>query len=153
MYPSTHLIIGTIVSLVIWIVFPNLIWWQAFIILISSIIIDVDHYLWYVLKKKDWSLKKSYQWHAKKGEMLHKLSEKERNEYKHLIMIFHGFEFWLILILLIFVNKIFLFVLIGIGIHMILDYIDLYRWKVPFYSKTSQIAVIVKNKNKNKVLI
>jgi hypothetical protein len=153
MYPSTHIIIGAIASFLIWLIFPSLTWWQVFIIFASSILIDVDHYLWYAIKKKDWSLRRAYQWHVKKSELFQKMDEKERNKFKHLLVIFHGIEFWLFLILLIFINKIFLFVLIGIVIHMILDYIDLYRWKAPFYTKTSQIAVIVKNKKKKRVSI
>ena len=152
MYPLTHAIVGAIASLLIWILFPSVSAWQVWIIFASSVLIDVDHYLWYAIKKKDWSLRRAYQWHVKKSEIFKKMSEKERSKYRHLIMIFHGIEFWLFLILLIFLDEVFLFVLIGIAIHMTLDYIDMYRWGVPFYSKTSQIYTHTRNKKKEKVL-
>ena len=36
---------------------------------------------------------------------------------------------------------------------MTLDYIDLYHRKEPFYKKTSQIMVYIKNKNKKELKI
>ena len=45
-----------------------------------------------------------------------------------------------------------MFVLVGISIHMILDYIDLYNKREPFYKKTSQIVVYIKNKNKEELI-
>jgi len=150
MYPSTHTIVGAIVSLLIWALFPSLAWWQIFIIFASSILIDVDHYLWYAIKKHDWNLRRAYNWHVEKSILFKKMSEKERSKYRHQIMILHGIEFWILLILLIFLDEVFLFVLIGIAIHMILDYIDMYRWNVPFYSKISQVYTHVMNKRKKK---
>lgn len=152
MYPLTHAIFGALVSLLIWAIFPSITWWQILLIFASSILIDVDHYLWYAVKKKDWSLRRAYNWHMKKSEIFRKMPEKERSKYKHLVMILHGAEFWIFVILLIFLDEVFLFILIGIAIHMVLDYIDLYRLRIPFYTKISQIAVLVKNKKRKKII-
>lgn len=76
------------------------------------------------------------------------LSPEDKKGYKRTIMIFHGIECWITIALLIFVHKIFLFVLLGIIVHITLDFIDLYKTQQPIYIKTSQIYVHFKNKDK-----
>ena len=83
-----------------------------------------------------------------KRKFILKLSSKERAKYKVMIMIFHGIEFWIILSLLIFVNKLFLFVLIGVIIHMIPDILELYKVGTSINLKLSTIYVVQSNKNK-----
>jgi uncharacterized Tic20 family protein len=149
MLPKYHLIIGAVISFILWLLFPSFFTpVNSLIIFLSSVFIDVDHYLYYVHKKKDWSLKKAYRWFVDERKIWLNLSKKERKNYKITIMIFHGVELWVILALLIFINKIFLFVLIGIFIHMVIDFIELYTIEKPLYSKVSQVYTFKKNQGK-----
>jgi len=79
---------------------------------------------------------------------MNKLSKNEKSKYKRRIFLLHGIEFVIFLIILSFYNKIFLFVLYGILIHLFLDFVDLIQKKEPLYSKISQIYVYISNKKK-----
>lgn len=147
MLPKTHTILGFVVSLVLFIIFP-ITWWQAGIIFLSSVLIDIDHYLLYVKKNKDWSLKRAYIFFIKKSNKWKKLSKLQKEKYKHEIIFFHGIEFIIILVLLIFLSNLFLFILIGILIHLALDFIDLIKKEAPLHVKSSQIYTHLNNKGK-----
>ena len=67
-----------------------------------------------------------------------------KNQYKRNIFIFHGVETWIPLAII----SIFL---IGIGIHIFLDYIIILRLKDPWYSKFSIILTHSMNKNKREL--
>ena len=152
MLPKVHIITGAIFALLIWIIFPSVGWLNALIIFLSSFLIDVDHYLYYLYKQKDHSLKKAYRWFIEKKERWFRLSKKQREKETSTIIIFHGIEFFIVLVLLIFLNKIFFFVLLGISLHMILDFIELKIYNVPLYYKISQLYILKLNKHKHKEL-
>jgi hypothetical protein len=111
-------------------------------------LIDFDHYLYYAIIKKDYNPRRAVRWFFHYVEEMKKLSLEEREKYKMAIIIFHGIECWILLILLVFVHKIFLFVLIGIAIHMTLDFIDLFQRKKSLLYKISQVFVHRDNKGK-----
>ena len=92
MLPRIHIILGLFFSIIILYIFPQIGVFGAAIILLSSFLIDVDHYIFYVILKKDLSLKKAYNWHILKGIKMRELSKKERNKHKNEILILHGFE-------------------------------------------------------------
>jgi hypothetical protein len=149
MLPKTHMTWGFLISLVLFLIFPEITLLGAIIIFLASFLIDFDHYLYYLYKQKNFSLKNAYVWFIEKSIHFKKLTKSEQEKYKRAIMIFHGIEFWVILTLLIlFIHKLFLYVLIGIVIHMILDYLDLYKNDQPLYIKTSQIYTHIKNRKK-----
>jgi len=146
MLPSKHIIIGFLASLAIFLIFPQVGWLGLTIILLSSVLIDFDHYLCYVLKKKDLSLTRAYNHFIESRDIWLKLSKKQKETFESGIIIFHGIECWILLVLLIFVSKLFIFVLIGVAIHMVLDFIDLYRYNMPLHVKLSQIYTHKRNK-------
>ena len=151
MLPKYHILIGFISSLIIYLIFPITIL-QATIIFFSSFLIDVDHYMLYVYKKKDFSFKNSVKYFFERRKSWLSLPLFERRKRKLAIFIFHGIEFWLLLIILaIYINSI-LFVLFGIAIHILLDYIDLINNKDYLYSKFSQFYVYLRNKGKRDFL-
>ena len=152
MFPKNHIIAGAIFSILLLITFPEIGWINALIVFLSSVLIDIDHYLYYIYKKKDWNLKRAYWWFVNQKDIFLRLNIKQRKSFKEAIFIFHGIEFWLVLILLVFLNKIFIFILLGISIHMILDFIYLFSWKRPLYIKTSQIYTHIKNKKKKDMI-
>jgi hypothetical protein len=148
MLPKTHIIGGFFLTLILFLIFPQITWFYALVIFISSFLIDFDHYLAYAYEKKRYNPWQVYKTMIDARAIIRKIPLEKRLEYKHLIMIFHGIEFWVVLALLIFVHKIFLFILIGIAIHMMLDFIDLYLSKAPFYIKLSVLYTHHKNKGK-----
>ncbi len=109
---TPHFIIGIITSCLL---FPFY-GWNVLIILISNILIDADHYLWYVFGMKSFNLPEAFKFYK---------NRKLRLRYKNILHIFHTSEILIFLIILSFFNEFFLLVLIGVVIHLILDVIDL----------------------------
>ncbi|MBT4165909.1 hypothetical protein HOE04_02635 [archaeon] len=152
MLTKYHITIGAIASIILYLIF-QLTPLQTLIIFLASFLIDVDHYLYYIFHKKNLSLKNAHHWFIEKRKKWVKLTRKQKEEHKHVIIIFHGIEYLIILIFLSFYNPVFTFIIIGTLIHLVLDYIDLYYHKEKLHSKFSQIYTYIKNKNKNKFLI
>lgn len=148
MLPKNHLIVGIIFSILFYLIF-HITLFDLFLIFFASVLIDFDHYIWYVYRKKSPNLKKAYLWFKEKRKIWFKFPEKEREKYKRAYLIFHSIEFWIILSMLSFVNKIFVFILIGVLFHMIFDFIEIIYFKEKYYSKLSLIWIYIKN-NKNK---
>ena len=150
MLPKWHIVIGAIFSVLVTYLL-GLSLTNGVIIFLSSILLDFDHYLYYIFKKRDLSLKNAYSWFVERKRKWFSLKYEERKRYKRPILIFHGIEFWLVLGLLCLVNKLFLWILLGIAIHMIFDWIELFYLKEPLYNKFSQMYTLIKNKKKEKL--
>ena len=142
-----HITLGAIISIILYLIFQLTIL-QTFIIFLSSVLIDVDHYLVYIFNKKNLSLNNARKYFLERRKKWIQLVPKEKQKIKRHILIFHGIEFLIILLALSFYNPIFIFILIGVSIHLILDYIDLIHHKDKLYSKFSQIYTHLTNKNK-----
>src|SRR3989344_2693403 len=97
MYPSRHFFWGIIFAGILWIIAPNISWLGFAIILTSTVLIDFDHYLLYVVKKKDLNLRNCYYWYQQKMEKFFALPKQKRKEYYGGFFIFHGFEILLLL--------------------------------------------------------
>jgi len=151
MLPLTHAIIGALTSMALFCIFPPIGWFGALVIFLASVFIDVDHYLYYIIKKKDLSLKNAYGWFVNRSNQLRKMSASKRRLYKNAILIFHGVEFLAVLAALSLISPIFKFVIIGCLIHYVLDFIDYMLAKEPLYSKVSQIYTYIKNKKKREL--
>jgi hypothetical protein len=148
MLPKTHFIIGFIVSSIIFVVWPSIGLFNISIIFLSSFLIDFDHYLYFIWTTKDFSLLHAYNWFIAKGKFTRSLPQNKRKIYKHVILLFHGIEFWLVLFLVSFIDKVFLWMLLGVAIHMLADFIGIVYYQERFYTKLSQIYVCISNKNK-----
>ena len=85
----------------------------------AGFLIDVDHYIYYVLKFKDLNLKKSYKYFADYIKKKH---------FKDVLFIFHTIEFFVLLIILSFYSKLMFLFLISTILHQILDLFDFYRY-------------------------
>src|SRR3989344_2004772 len=93
-------------------------------IFLSLILIDVDHYLYYVYKEKNISLRKSYHWFVKMEKKLNSLPKKQRDNAYGGILILHGTEVLMLLLLAyFFISKFFLFIFLGFSFHLCLDII------------------------------
>jgi len=145
MYPKHHIILGLIFSIVLYF-FPGFTLLQVSIVFLSSFLIDVDHYLYYVFRKKDLSLRRSYSWFIKMAEKYKKQTLKQKQNSKKSPAYLHGLEIILILYLLgYFISNLFYFVAIGFLFHLILDYIEEYSFGLPFY-KYSVIHQFIRSK-------
>jgi len=148
MLPKTHIILGFFYSLLIYALYPKITLTGAFIVFLASFLIDVDHYLIYVYKKKSCNLNKAFKWFKSQQENWGRLPEKERKNYKEQILLFHGVEFVLLLTFLSIFSELFKYILIGILFHLALDFVDLKIKKRPFRQKSSQLYIAILNKNK-----
>jgi putative transposase len=79
MLPKYHVLFGFIFSSLIFLIFPSAGWLGFFIIFLSSFLIDVDHYIYYVWKKKDLSLKNSIVWFKSVSGKFQALSKKQKD--------------------------------------------------------------------------
>lgn len=150
MLPKWHILSGAIFSLILYFFF-NVSLLNSLIVFLASVLIDMDHYSYYIIKKRNWNLKKAQDF-FKESRRLKELLVSNRKKYEDPLLIFHGIEFWILLILFSFINRIFFWIFLGSIFHMLFDFIDLAGSKIPFYTKISQLYTWRKNKNKQSLL-
>ncbi len=148
MLPKSHILFGFLFSIILFFIFPQINHTAFLIIFLASFLIDVDHYLYFVFKKRKLSLKKAYNWFIERRKKWQSLSKEDVKKYKQTIILFHGIEFILIFFFLSFSHILFFWALIGILFHFILDFYELIKEDFPLYVKMSQIYVYITNKNK-----
>jgi len=125
MLPSRHVFFGSIMAILL-LVISKVGIIEASIFLASTVLIDVDHYIYYVFVKKNWSLPKAYRWYKIYKEKWFKLSREERNKHKGVFLFLHGLEVFTVVFLLgIFVHSYFIFIFIGFVFHLFLDIIEM----------------------------
>ena len=151
MLPKWHIFLGTIFATALFLIFPKIDLIGFLLIIASTVLIDIDHYVYYVFKKRDLSLKNAYNWFIQKRKKYLALSRKKRNEIYTEAHFLHGIESLLILFVLgVYVSKYFYFLLIGIAFHLFLDII--YQRK--FHDRLDRISIIydfIKFKKINKL--
>ena len=119
------------------------------IIFLSSVLIDVDHYLYYVFEKKRLSLKSAYNWFLIERSRFLKLSLEERKKHRYFILIFHGLEILAIILLLSKYFPFLFFIFIGFSIHLIEDSIE--AFKLQFAKRRLFLSYAIYLHIKNKV--
>jgi len=98
-------------------------YWKGIQILwfaIGSILIDSDHYIYYVLRRKRFGVKEMFEYHEKL------FAQKDKIPYAG-ICIFHTIDFFILIGILSFYFPVFLYILIGLLFHFITDLIFLYK--------------------------
>lgn len=121
MYVQYHIILGIIFAGICFFFFPEIGLINVSIIFFSSVLIDVDHYLFYVFKKKDFSLKNAYKWFMKKVKQIHLMSREKRNKVCYWVYFLHGIEVLTIFLILSVFSKYFFFIFIGFSFHLLFD--------------------------------
>ena len=119
MLPRWHIFLGALFALLLWFA-ADIHWFYALLVFASSVLIDFDHYLNVVIKKKKLSLFHAFDYHKK----LHKqeLEEKHRGIFrKGDFHLFHTIEFQVLVGLLGLVWAGFFYIFIGMVFHSILD--------------------------------
>ena len=148
MLPKQHIIYGAIFSLALFILVPQVTLTKAIIVFLAAVLIDIDHYLFYVIDKKDFSLKNSFKWYKKHAKNWLKMSPTTREKYKRPVILCHGIEFLLIILILSLFSQTFLFISVGVLFHFTLDFHQAKIDKEPFYVKFSQLYTYFKTKTK-----
>lgn len=117
MYPKHHILIGLLVSLSVLLVYPSTPAIPLLFFFFSSFLIDIDHYFVYLIKEKNFNIKKSFYWHKqfREGNKFH----------KPMLHIFHTIEFHIFILIVSFFFPIFLFIFLGIFFHSLIDLLDL----------------------------
>lgn len=151
MYPTTHLLLGIIFSLAVYLIVPSVGFSGFLVILFSSVLIDVDHYIYYIFYKKDFNLLRAVRWFQKNLSSVLKLPEKERRKVYLGIYFLHGMDIILILFFLSFLNKIFLFIAIGFLFHQFVDFIEIVYLNVSYDKVLSFFYSVIKAKYKKQV--
>jgi hypothetical protein len=138
MNPPWHVFFGGLFSIFLFFLFPEIEMINLFLIFFSSILIDVDHYLFYIYEKRGFSLRKAYAYfinHKKKW----KNSERDsRKTFPTSFFIFHGLEVLLLLFALSFFFKPLYFIFIGFSFHLCLDLIE----QAAYSNKSQKISIL-----------
>ena len=112
MLPKWHVLLGFLFAYILyW--FTSITIFQASLIFLAAVFIDIDHYGWCAIKKKDWNLKIIYNY------------LKKYREIKKPLMLFHTLEFHILIALLGLIWSLFYYLLIGMIFHSITDFVDL----------------------------
>ncbi len=146
MYPSQHLFLGILFGVLLFSIWSNYFGISGMIIVIaSSVLIDVDHYLYIAIKKKQFNFFKVKKWFPVAKKKLFELNSERRNNAYTGWWFLHGVEFMSIFLLLgLFLSKYFLFVFYGLFFHHILDYLHEHDYHYDRYDKISSIYDFLK---------
>ena len=107
---SKHFIVSLVLSILL---FP-MYGYYSFLSFIFGFFIDIDHYLWYSIKYRDFHPRSTYKFHKKRVEL-------KKTDRLH---IFHTVEFWL-LILIISLKWPFPPLIAGLVFHLIMDFSEM----------------------------
>jgi len=151
MLPRIHIIAGAIFSIILYLFFPQIKLVGALIIFLSSFLIDIDHYLYYVYKKKDFSLRRAYRWFIKNKDLFNRMNKKQKDKFYHGLCFLHGFEAVILLSvawIFLYPNNLALFIILGFVFHQILDAINLYNARRDYDKILSFIYSVQKSRDK-----
>ena len=139
MLPQSHILLGIVFVAAIFLIFPSIGILSVAIIFLSSVLIDVDHYIYYIHKTKNINPLTAYRWF--RGNMKKHLAiPKDKRKKIHFGTFFlHGIEILMILFTLgFFVSPIFYFILIGFTFHLISDL----ALEITLYNEFNKVSVI-----------
>lgn len=151
MKPLKHLIFGILFTLILFKIFPQIGLIGFFLIISSTVLIDIDHYLYYVYLKKDWNLKNSFDWYISKIGEFNKIPKEQWNNVYFGLCFLHGIEAIIILFAFSFHFTFLLFVIIGFVFHQLLDLIQLIEKKINPLKVVSFTYTLIDSKNKTLV--
>jgi len=139
MMPSKHILAGIMFSIIFFILgFPIL---YIVLMIATSILIDIDHVFYYVAKFKRINPIEMNRYFKKDAHL-------ENSNNLLPLLIFHNMETLILLVILSIYFPIFSYILIGVLIHMILDWKAMPILGYPLIIKLSLILVIIENKKR-----
>ena len=139
MKPQVNFLLSLIIALLLYPKFD----WTVLFIFIGGVLIDIDHYLWYIYKFRKLNFFECYKFY------LARFDKEKIKDVIGILLIFHTIEFLLAMMILSFYFESILFVTIGLVSHHILDLIFLYTVPKCIVANHSLILWIIKNKFKS----
>lgn len=136
MRPLAHLLASTIIAALLYPIFG----WKVISIIAGGVLVDIDHYFWCIFKHKNLDVIDCYKYY---------IDGLDKEKYKKnlgILLVFHTIEFLLIMIILSFYNNLFLFFIIGLLAHYLLDLIAIYNLAGHLIANHSIISWIYKNR-------
>lgn len=131
-----HFLVSLIIALFLYPFFG----WKVLFILVGGVLIDIDHYFWYVFKFRKLNIIHCYKF------FLERFDKIKIKELIGSLLIFHTVEFLAIMIIFSFFSEIIFFSLIGLISHYVLDLIFLYTVPKQLIANHSITSWIIKNK-------
>lgn len=130
-----HVVISSILAFVFYQFFE----WKVALIFVGGVLIDVDHYWWYIYKYKKWNLFECYTFYSD--------SIKKRNFDVNIgiLLILHTVEFLIAVIILAFYTELALAFLIGLLSHYILDWIQVHNIAGRLIANPSIVMWVIKS--------
>lgn len=129
MLPSIHLIFSFLISIIL-----ALCGWdylQLILFFLTAFFVDIDHFFYFIYKKKSLNLFQAYNHFYHLNEILKKEKKK-----KTFLMIFHTIELLILFFILSFFNyELFFPLFLGLVSHYILDLIALFLHKEKRYKR------------------
>ncbi len=130
MRPQIHFLLGIIfVIFLYFFFFPIISVFGLTIIFLSSVLIDIDHYIYYVFKKKDLNPFKAYEWYKKYTCKFCSLPNEKQKKLFLGFYFLHGIEILLLFLFLGYISQFFIFIFIGFFFHWSVDLISDIIWK------------------------
>ncbi len=148
MLPKTHIILGALFTVVLYLIFPLIPLYGLLLVFLSSFLIDFDHYLSAVKETHSLSLRKAFSYHTNQGRIA-SIDKKRGIRKKGDFHIFHTLEFILLVLILSFIWNPFIYIFTGMIFHSILDIIYLINNDL-IYRREFFLSSYLKNKSRNK---
>ena len=124
MFPKWHILFGAIFTFIIWLTVPRVPLTFLALVFLSSFLIDFDHYMAFVLKTKNLSLRNAFEYY-RKGIIKMKKEVAKGIKRKGDFHIFHTIEFHVLVGLFGFVWIGFFYIFIGMIFHSLLDILSM----------------------------
>lgn len=134
MKPGIHLLLSAVLAFALFAKYN----WMVIFIIAGGVLIDVDHYIWYIVKFRKFNLAKSYKYFS---------LEVTKNNWKDVtgsIFFFHIVEFFALAAALSFYSPIMLMFTVGLVGHYLLDAIWIYSVPKRFITNPSLISWLYK---------
>ena len=136
-----HLLASSILALALYPLFN----WKVLFVIVGGVLIDIDHYFWYIYKFRKFSLLNCY------GYFIDGMDKDRIMKNRGILLVFHTIEFLLMAVLLSFYNELVLMFTIGLLLHYLLDGIFLYNVAKRLIVNPSIISWLSKNLQIQKV--
>lgn len=124
MNPPGHVFFGLLFSAFLFFLFPEVGIVNLSLLFLSSTLMDVDHYFFYIYRKKSFDIYKAYKYALEHKRQIREFGIEADEEFPKYFYIFHGFEIILIAFILSFFFKPAYFIFIGFSFHLLLDLVE-----------------------------
>ena len=128
-----------LVSSILAAIFFRIYGWTVLFILVGGVLIDIDHYFWYIYKFKKFNLLECYDY------FIDGMDKNRVMKNAGILLVLHTIEVLVLALLLSFYSKLMLMFAVGLLSHYLLDGIFLYNVAKRLIANPSIISWISKN--------